>query len=54
MDPLRVKWWGPNELSLHPGFQSPTITPSHKKAGAAERKKERRRRQAGLLQSQNP
>ena len=73
MDPLRVKWWGPNELSLHPGFcsfffyfflpvqrvldpiklfyiahllpsyicelslhqkfQSPTITPSHKKAG---------------------
>ena len=39
MDPLRVKWWGPKhlepsyicELSLHQKFQSPCITPSHKK-----------------------
>ena len=44
MDILGVKWWGPKhlgpsyicELSLHPKFQSPSITPSHKKAGAAE------------------
>ena len=52
MDPLRVKWWGPKhlgpsyicELSLHPKFQSPSITPSHKKAGAERRRRRRRRR----------
>ena len=55
MDPLRVKWWGPKhlgayyicELSSHPKFQSPTITPSHKKAGDSEeerRKKEERKK----------
>ena len=52
MDPLRVKWWGPKhlgpsyicELSLHPKFRSPSITPSHKKAGAAERKNREQRK----------
>ena len=52
MDPLMVKLWGPKhlgpsyicELSLHQKFQSPTITPSHKKAGAAERRKKKERR----------
>ena len=52
MDPLRVKLWGPKhlgpscicDLSLHPKFQSPTITPSHKKAGAAERRKKEEER----------
>ena len=49
-----VKWWGPKhlgpsnicELSLHPKFQSPTITPSHKKAGDSKerRKKEERKK----------
>ena len=46
MDPLRVKWWGPKhlgpsyicELSLHPKFRSPSITPSYKKAGAEEQR----------------
>ena len=50
MDPLRVKRWDPKhlrpsyicELSLHPKFRSPSITPSHKKAGAAERKNRER------------
>ena len=49
MDPLRVKLWGPKhvgpsyicELSLHQKFQSPTITPSHKKLG---RQKERKKK----------
>ena len=53
MDPLRVKWWGPKhlgpsyicELSLHPKFRSPSITPSHKKAGAAERKNRERKKE---------
>ena len=52
MDPLRVKWWGPKhlgpsyicELSLHPKFQSPTITPSHKKAGDSEEKERQKRK----------
>ena len=52
MDPLTVKWRGPNhlkpyyfcELSLHPKFQSPSITPSYKKAGVAEERRRRRRR----------
>ena len=47
------KWWGPKqlgpsyicELSLHPKFQSPSITPSHKKAGAAERRTEKKNRE---------
>ena len=51
MDTLRVKWLGPKhlgpsyicELSLHPKFQSPSITPIHKKAGAAERKKKKKK-----------
>ena len=52
MDPLRVKWWGPKhltsyyfcELSLHPKFQSPSITLSYKKAGdSGERKIERKK-----------
>ena len=52
MDPLTVKWWGPKhlkpyyfcELSLHPKFQSPSITPSYKKAGAAEERRRRRKK----------
>ena len=53
MDPRKVKWWGPKhlwpsyicDLSLHPKFQSPSIIPSHKKAGEAERKKEERKKE---------
>ena len=55
MDPLRVKWWDPKhlepsqicDLSLHPKFQSPTITPSHNKAGDSEEqgKKEQRKKE---------
>ena len=49
MDPLRVKRWDPKhlrpsyicELSLHPKFRSPSITPSHKKAGAERRRKKK-------------
>ena len=41
------------ELSLHQKFQNPSITPSHKKAGEAERrrkkKKERRRKKTTIL-----
>ena len=47
MDPLKVKCWDPKhlgpsyicELSLHPKFRSPSITPSHKKAGAERRRR---------------
>ena len=52
MDPLGVKWWGPKhlgpsyicELSLHPKFHSHSITPSHKKAGEAERTKKKKKK----------
>jgi len=53
MDPLKVKWWGPKhlgpsyicELSLHPKFRIPSITPSYKKAGAEEQRKKKEKKQ---------
>ena len=61
MDPLRVKWWGPKhlgpsyicELSLHPKFRSPSITPSHKKAGAAERTEKEQRKNRERTEKKN-
>ena len=38
------------ELSLHKKFQSPSITPSHKKAGEADRRKKKERKEKKLFQ----